>query len=116
LFFYRRLITLRFSLLLLFLALLSPLPALAQTATFYGPGFAGKRMANGRAYNPNHAVAAHPSYPIGTRLKVTNRRNGRSVVVTVTDRCSCSLDLSKSAFRRIGNPSQGRIPVSVTRL
>ena len=87
-------------------------PALAGSATYYGSSFHGKKMANGKRYNPNQMVAAHPSYPIGTRLKVTNKNNKRSVVVTVTDRCSCSLDLS----RQIGNLKKGRVPVSVTRI
>ena len=98
------------------LTLSLPVPVSAQTATYYGPGFAGKRMANGRPYNPNHYVAAHPRYPLGTRLRVTNRKTGRSVVVTVTDRCSCSLDLSSAAFRQIGSKKHGRIPVRITRL
>lgn len=73
-------------------------------------------MANGRPYNPNHYVAAHPRYPLGTRLRVTHQRTGRSVIVTVTDRCACSLDLSSAAFRRIANKNHGRIPVRITRL
>ncbi len=98
------------------MTLFFPAPVLSQTATFYGPSFAGKRMANGKRYNPNHYVAAHPRYPFGTRLRVTNRKNGRSVVVTVTDRCSCSIDLSRAAFKQIGNIQRGRIPVRVSRL
>jgi len=107
---------LRFTVLLALTALLFPLPALSQTATYYGHHLSGRRMANGRAYNPNHLVAAHPRYPIGTRLKVTNRKTGKSVIVTVSDRCSCSLDLSRAAFRQIGNTRKGRIPVTVSRL
>ena len=91
-------------------------PALAGSATYYSGSLHGKKMANGKRYNPNHLVAAHPSYPIGTRLKVTNRKTKRSVVVTVTDRCSCSLDLSRAAFRQIGNLKKGRVPVSVSRI
>lgn len=98
------------------ISLLFTYPALANTATYYGSSFHGKKMANGKRYNPNQMVAAHPSYPIGTRLKVTNRSTKRSVVVTVTDRCSCSLDLSKAAFRQIGNLQKGRVPVSVARI
>lgn len=73
-------------------------------------------MANGKTFNPNHMVAAHPRYPLGTRLKVTNRKTGKSVVVTVSDRCSCSLDLSPAAFRQIGKVQQGRVPVSIARI
>ena len=92
------------------------IPALAGTATFYGNEFVGRKMANGQRYRHHLAIAAHPSYRIGTRLKVTNRKTKRSVVVTVTDRCNCSLDLSRSAFRQIGKLKQGRIPVRITKL
>ncbi len=73
-------------------------------------------MANGKVYHHGKYVAAHPSLPLGTRVKVTNRRNGRSVVVTISDRCNCSIDLSRSAFQAIANPKKGRVSVFVTRL
>ena len=90
--------------------------AIAQSATFYGNSFVGRRMANGKVYHHGKMVAAHPSLPLGTWVKVTNRRNGRSVVVKISDRCRCSIDLSKSAFGRIAKHRQGRVPVSITRL
>ena len=46
----------------------------------------GSRTASGARLNPGALTAAHRSYPFGSRVKVTNRRNGRSVVVTVNDR------------------------------
>lgn len=92
---------------------LSGMPADAQTATYYSHGFHGKRTASGSRFNNGAAVAAHPSLPFGTRLKVTNRKNGRSVVVRVVDRCRCSIDLSQSAFRAIGSLGAGSIPVRV---
>lgn len=95
---------------------LLPQPANAQSATFYADMFVGRRMANGKIYNHGKMVAAHPSLPLGTRVKVTNRRNGRSVIVTVSDRCRCSIDLSRSAFGAIANHKKGRVPVSITRL
>lgn len=90
-----------------------PLPAFSETATYYGNKFSGRKMANGRVYHHNKMVAAHRRYPLGTRLKVVNKRNGKSVSVTVSDRCSCSLDLSPAAFRRISNLRSGRVPVKV---
>ena len=103
--------------LFLSLVLLSTaLPAWGQSATFYGNSFVGSRMANGKVYQHSKMVAAHPSLPLGTRVKVTNRRNARSVVVTISDRCRCSIDLSKSAFGRIAKHRQGRVPVRITRL
>ncbi|GBF85845.1 rare lipoprotein A [Aphanothece sacrum FPU3] len=56
-------------------------------------------------------MAAHPSLPLGTKVKVTNPRNGRSVIVRIVDRCRCSIDLSQGAFRAIGSLGAGRIPV-----
>lgn len=92
------------------------LPAWGQTATFYGNYNVGRRMANGQKYYHWKPVAAHPSLPLGSRVKVTNRRNGKSVVVTITDRCNCSIDLSRSAFGAIASHRKGRVPVKITRL
>jgi rare lipoprotein A len=91
-------------------------PAWGQSATFYGNKFVGRKMSNGQTYHHGKMIAAHPWLPLGARIKVTNRATGRSVVVTVSDRCNCSIDLSRSAFQAIGNTKQGRIPVSITRL
>ena len=92
------------------------LPSYAQSATFYADYFVGRTMANGQRYTHGKMVAAHPSLPLGSRVKVTNRRTGKSVIVTVSDRCNCSIDLSRSAFQAIANPKKGRVPVSITRL
>lgn len=97
---------------LLAVALL-PMAAVAETATYYAHHFAGQRMANGKVYLPHKMIAAHRHYRLGTRLKVVNRKTGKSVIVTVSDRCSCSLDLSPAAFKHIGGLRQGRIPVRV---
>lgn len=87
-----------------------------HTATFYGDSFVGRKMARGKRYHHGLMIAAHPRLPIGTRIRVTNVKNGKSVIVTVRDRCACSIDLSKRAFRQIGSIKKGRIPVRVTRL
>ena len=55
-------------------------------ASYYGPGFNGKVTASGSRFNMNALVAAHPSYPFGTVLRVTNVVNGRAVEVRVVDR------------------------------
>jgi rare lipoprotein A len=55
-------------------------------ASYYGMEFAGRTTASGEPYNPEALTAAHPSLPFGTRLRVTNLRNGRSVVVRINDR------------------------------
>jgi rare lipoprotein A len=92
------------------------LPARGQTATYYGNYNVGRTMANGQTYRHWKYVAAHPSLPLGSRVKVTNRRTGKSVVVTITDRCRCSIDLSRSAFQAIASLKKGRVAVSITRL
>lgn len=100
---------------LLVAELFSQVPAAAQTATYYHPSLAGGIKANGRRYNPNAMTAASNNYRLGTRVKVTNRHNGKSVVVRITDRCgNCSIDLSLAAFQQIAKRSQGRVPVKVT--
>lgn len=81
------------------------------SATYYSDYFKGRRMANGEKFRQEAMVAAHPFYKLGTRLKITYK--GRSVYVYVKDRCRCSLDLSKAAFKQLAPLRQGRIPVKV---
>ena len=97
---------------ILMLALTS-VPGNAQTATYYSSQYNGRRTASGATFSQSQNMAAHPSLPFGTRVRVTNKNNGKSVVVRVVDRCRCSIDLSKSAFSQIGSLSSGRIPVSI---
>ncbi len=98
------------------MTLLAPPPSLAAScsgASYYGhgDGYAWRTMANGQPMNPNAMITAHRSLPFGTRLRVTNQSNGRSVVVRVTDRgpfvAGRSLDLSYGAFSTIASPGQG---------
>lgn len=75
-------------------------------AVYYARRYEGQRMACGRRYYDHKMVAAHRSLPCGTRLKVRNRRNGRTVRVTVRDRgpygdSNTILDLSRRAARRL---------------
>ncbi len=53
-------------------------------ASYYGHEFAGSRTANGERYNPNALTAAHRSLPMGSKLRVTNTANGKSVMVRST--------------------------------
>jgi peptidoglycan lytic transglycosylase len=88
-------------------------------ASYYGKGFHGKITASGRPFDMNAMVAAHPSYPFGARLRVTNLANGRSVDVRVQDRGPAPperkqgviLDLSRGAAQRLGFVRQGRTRV-----
>lgn len=80
-------------------------------ASYYGGKFHGRLTANGEVYNKNAMTAAHRTLPFGTFLKVTNTRNGRSVVVRINDRgpyiSGRSIDLSEGAARAIGMISSG---------
>ena len=92
-----------------------PMEVVAQTATYYADSLQGRRMANGQTFSQSAMVAASNNYKLGTRLKVTNSNNRKSVVVTVADRCGrCSIDLSKAAFQRIASLKQGKVPVSIS--
>lgn len=84
------------------------------SATYYSNYYNGRRMANGQRFSQNAMVAAHPTMKLGTRLRV--RHKNRSVIVTVKDRCRCSLDLSKGAFRRLAPLKKGRIVVSAKKV
>lgn len=85
-----------------------------------GDGYAWQTMANGRPMDPGANITAHRSLPLGSRIRVTNQDNGRSVTVTVTDRGPYYggriLDLSHGAFSRIASPSAGVASVCYTRL
>jgi rare lipoprotein A len=56
------------------------------TASWYGDYFQGKTTASGEPYDMNELTAAHPWLPLGTRVRVTNLRNGRAVILRVNDR------------------------------
>jgi len=75
-------------------------------ASWYGYNHAGKLTASGSRFNPANMTAAHKFLKFGTKLKVTNLKNNKSVVVTITDRGPYikgrSIDLSKGAAKRIG--------------
>ena len=86
-------------------------------ASWYGPGFHGRRTANGERYNQNAYTAAHKSLPFGTQVRVTNVRNGKSVLVRINDRGPFIrgrvIDLSAGAARAIGVHSSGVAPVQL---
>ena len=88
-------------------------PAEAQSgrASWYGPGFQGRRTANGERFNTHALTAAHRRLPFGTRVRVTNTSNGRSVVVRINDRGPFIkgrvIDLSKAAAKQLGFVSSG---------
>jgi rare lipoprotein A len=86
-------------------------------ASYYAEKFTGRKCASGRIFDNNKYYAAHKSLPFGTKLKVTNERNGKTVYVEVVDRGPFvkgrELDLSHRAFKDI-NPARGSGAVIVT--
>jgi rare lipoprotein A len=86
-------------------------------ASFYGYDGSGNRTATGERFNPEGMTAAHRSLPFGTRVRVTNTRNGRSVVVRINDRGPFIrgrvIDLSYGAARAIGMIGKGIAPVKI---
>ena len=87
-------------------------------ASWYGPGFHGRLTANGERFNTHAMTAAHRTLPFGARVRVTNKNNGRSVVVRINDRGPFVggrvIDLSKASARAIG--VSGVAKVSLTRV
>ncbi|MEL6137820.1 MAG: septal ring lytic transglycosylase RlpA family protein [Cyanobacteria bacterium J06628_6] len=86
-------------------------------ASWYGPGFHGRRSASGEVFNQNAMTAAHRYLPFGTQVRVTNLNNGRQVVVRINDRGPFSggrvIDLSAGAAGAIGLRSAGVGPVQL---
>jgi rare lipoprotein A (peptidoglycan hydrolase) len=87
-----------------------PQPSLGR-ASYYGYAFAGRKTAMGTTFRPEELTAAHRSLPLGTKVRVTNLVNGRSVLVTITDRGPYvrgrSLDLSLGAARELEMVQRG---------
>ena len=86
-------------------------------ASWYGPGFHGKKTSNGERYNQNAMTAAHKLLPFGTRLRVINLENGRTTEVRVNDRGpfvdSRIIDLSRAAARDLGMLGKGTARVRI---
>jgi len=84
-------------------------------ASFYHDKFNGRKTANGEIFDNSKLTAANLRLPFGTKVKVTNLRSGKSVVVRVNDRGPFhpgrSFDLSKAAYKAIGNLQRGVMPI-----
>lgn len=107
---------------LLFLLFFLPLLAMAQKpfeedgeASYYGSAWHGRRTADGGIYDKDAHICAHKTLPFGTRIKVTNKKNGKSTIVTVTDRGPYGpgriVDLSNAGARDIDIITAGVAPV-----
>jgi len=86
-------------------------------ASYYSDAFAGRRTASGERYDPERMTAAHPTLPLGTRIRVTRVDDRRSVEVRVNDRCGCGggriVDLSRRAARHLDMLHAGVVPVRI---
>lgn len=86
-------------------------------ASWYGKAHQGRRTTSGETYDMNKFTAAHPALPMGTRLLITNLKNGRSVTVRVNDRGPFIdgriVDLSYAAAREVGAIGEGVVPVRI---
>jgi rare lipoprotein A (peptidoglycan hydrolase) len=88
------------------------------TASWYGPYFHGRQTANGEIFDQEDLTAAHRTLPLGTFLRVTNRKNGQSVVVRINDRGPYIdeeeyriVDLSHRAAKVLGSDDRGVVPI-----
>ncbi|NEX20332.1 septal ring lytic transglycosylase RlpA family protein [Thiorhodococcus mannitoliphagus] len=86
-------------------------------ASYYHDSLNGNKTASGQIYNKNRLSAAHKTLPLGTKVRVTDTKTGRSIVVKVNDRGPFVkgriIDLSKAAARKLGIVKRGVAKVEV---
>lgn len=91
---------------------------LKGVASYYGKDFHGRKTANGETFDMYGLTAAHKTLPLGTRVRVTNMANGKSVIVKINDRgpfvAGRILDLSFEAAKRLGMIASGTADVQIT--
>jgi rare lipoprotein A len=89
-------------------------------ASWYGPGFGGKTTASGEVFDETKMTAAHKTLPLGTKAKVTNLKDGKSVQVEINDRGPYAqgriIDLSQAAAKALGIIDRGVVKVRVESL
>jgi rare lipoprotein A len=94
-------------------------PTIVETglASWYGPRFHGKRTASGEVFNQHDFTAAHRTLPWGSKVKVTNIANGKSVEVRINDRGPFGkgriIDVSRAAARALGIVDSGITTVRI---
>ncbi|HUG54141.1 MAG TPA: septal ring lytic transglycosylase RlpA family protein [Vicinamibacteria bacterium] len=99
----------------------SPRVGLVETgvASWYGPGYHGKRTSSGERFDQDGLTAAHAAWAFGTRVRVTFLPTGKSVVVRINDRFPNHkgrvIDLSRGAAKQIGliGPGIGRVRLEI---
>jgi rare lipoprotein A len=90
---------------------------LVGRATWYGPGFHGRRTASGERFNRHALTLASRGLPMQTMVRITNLKNGRAAVARVNDRGPYAhgaiVDLSEALARRVGMGGTSRVKVEV---
>ncbi|MDT8363828.1 MAG: septal ring lytic transglycosylase RlpA family protein [Nitrosomonas sp.] len=92
---------------------------LAETgmAVYYSDKFQGRKTASGDVFDQNQLTAAHKKFPFGTRIKVTNLENDRSVIVKINDRMASKnsniIDITRRAAKELDFVKQGKTRVSL---
>jgi rare lipoprotein A len=90
---------------------------LKGTASYYASKFEGRKTANGELFSNSGFTAAHKTLPFGTKVKVINPSNGRSVIVIINDRLphnsSRTIDLTQKAARELGILKKGIAKVEI---
>lgn len=99
------------------------LEAYDGVASWYGPGFHGKKMANGEIYNQNEILVAHRQWPLGTKVLIINLKNGKECIATIKDRgpyttnifgmYTRTVDCSKGLARKLDFIKEGLTPVKI---
>ena len=86
-------------------------------ASFYADSFQGKQTASVEIFKQNKKTAAHKTLPFGTKVKVTNLKNGKTVKITINDRgpfvAGRIIDLSKEAAKKIDMKNDGVVEVKI---
>lgn len=87
------------------------------TASWYGPGFQGRKTASGQRFNTHAMTAAHKSLAFGSKVRVTNLNNGKTVLVTITDRGPYVrgriIDLSQAAKNALDMGGTAKVSLEV---
>ena len=86
-------------------------------ASYYAMKYQNRKTASGERFNQYSKTGAHKKLPFGTRVKVTNIKNGKSVIVRINDRGPYVrgriIDLSRKAFKQIGDIRSGILKVKI---
>ncbi len=89
-------------------------------ASYYADNFEGRKTASGELFSQDSLTAAHLTLPIGTKVKVTNIKDNRSVIVRINDRGpnvpDRIIDLSRKAMQQLNGIYEGVIEVRIERL